>query len=194
MDQLTALLFISDNCFTGLQDGDGTGGGCEVEPCWHRYQEANKYYQPDSPGVNNKQARKCTVLRTYKACLTGLDTSACAGSLNYQGIRRALGTEFRTYNCTQDGPVYPEGPEPERVEPVTPCKFKGRPIYSYCVLFGDPHLMTFSGDQMTCKLEGAWPLIRNEFLTVQVTNAPLSASTRAATVTHKVSVSGVGAQ
>lgn len=160
--------------------------GCNVQPCWELYQEANAYYQADVPGVSNPRARKCTVLRSYKACLVDMDTSECGGALDYQGTRRVLQSEFHKYNCTEEGPVYPEGPEPEKQEEITPCKFNGRAVYSYCALFGDPHLVTFDGTQTTCKLEGAWPLIDNNFFTVQVTNAPLSASTKAATVTHKV--------
>ena len=161
--------------------------GCNVEPCWELYQEANAYYQADVPGVTNAGHRKCIVLRSYKTCLVEVDTSGCAGALGYQGTRRVVQNEFRKYNCSDEGPVYPEGPEPEQKEEITPCKFNGRAVYSYCALFGDPHLVTFEGDQATCKLEGAWPLIDNTFFTVQVTNAPLSASTKAATVTHKVS-------
>ena len=160
--------------------------GCNMEPCWKEYEQANTRYQADVPGVINQQARKCTVLRTYRNCLDKIDSLACAGNLDYQGTKRILQTEFVTYNCSDDGPVYPDGPEPVPVEPATPCKFKGQPVYAYCSLFGDPHLVTFSGEQATCKLEGAWPLIDNNFFTVQVTNSPLSVSTRAATVTQKV--------
>lgn len=165
-----------------------------MQPCWELYQQANAYYQADVPGISNAAARKCTVLRTYKDCLAQIDTSGCAGALGYQGTRRVLQSEFRKYNCTEEGPKYPDGPEPDtQPEEITPCKYNGRPIYSYCALFGDPHLVTFKGDQTTCKLEGAWPLVDNAFFTVQVTNAPLSASTKAATatVTHKVSLNMV---
>lgn len=133
------------------------------------------------------EASKCTVFRTYKACLDDMSSAECAGALDYKSTIRALQSQFRDKNCTENGPKYPDGPSPGIKETVTPCKYKGRPVYSYCALFGDPHLVTFGGEQTTCKLEGAWPLIDNAFLTVQVTNAPLSASTKAATVTHKVS-------
>lgn len=168
-------------------------GRCNTQPCWELYQKANDYYQADVPGISSPEARKCTVLRTYNQCLTEMDvTTECAGGLNYQGSLRILKAEFQNYNCSEEGPLYPAGPEPLRPEePATPCKFNGRPIYQYCALFGDPHLVTFSGEQTTCKLEGAWPLIDNEFLTVQVTNSPIPSSisslgTKAATVTQKV--------
>jgi len=44
---------------------------------------------------------------------------------------------------------------------------------SYCVMFGDPHLRTFSGVVETCRLQGTWPLFENEYLTVQITNGPV---------------------
>lgn len=43
----------------------------------------------------------------------------------------------------------------------------------YCGLFGDPHLRTFNDLKQTCVVKGAWPLIDNQFLVVQVTNVPL---------------------
>lgn len=158
-----------------------------MQPCWELYETANRYYQPDRPLVSNQAARKCVVLRTYKTCLSQLKASApeCTVSLNYQGSLQAVRNQFGDNGCDEEGPVYPEGPEPERTETIVPCRFNGRPIYNYCTMFGDPHLVTFSGEQMTCRLEGAWPLVDNRFLTIQVTNAPLPA-TKAATVTQKV--------
>lgn len=45
--------------------------------------------------------------------------------------------------------------------------------YTHCGFFGDPHLRTFGDEFQTCRVEGAWPLIHNKFLSVQVTNAPV---------------------
>lgn len=142
------------------------------------------------PGVTNADGRKCTVYRTYKACLTELSTlPECKSSLTYRTSLIAVNAQIKEFKCDAEGPIYPErdGGEVPEEETVTPCKFKGPQIYNFCSLFGDPHLVTFSGDQLTCKLEGAWPLIDNQFLTVQVTNALLDASTKSATVTKKVS-------
>lgn len=160
--------------------------GCNTEHCWKLYEQAMIHYQPDKPDISNPEVRDCAVLRTYKQCLlTEVDSSDCSVSLSYRLSLRQTNTEFETKGCEEEGPVYPEGPGPEAPDEV-PCQYNGRPFYNYCSLFGDPHLVTFSGDQSTCKLEGAWPLVDNKFLTVQVTNSPLAASTKSATVTQKV--------
>lgn len=45
--------------------------------------------------------------------------------------------------------------------------------FRLCALFGDPHLKTFNNERQTCVVQGAWPLIDNDFFSVQVTNVPL---------------------
>lgn len=45
----------------------------------------------------------------------------------------------------------------------------------FCALFGDPHVRTFDGRYQTCRARGAWPLIDNAFLAVQVTSVPVAA-------------------
>lgn len=57
---------------------------------------------------------------------------------------------------------------------------------SHCGLFGDPHLQTFGAELQTCRVLGAWPLVENDYLTVQVTNAPVRST---ATVLSKVCLS-----
>jgi len=42
---------------------------------------------------------------------------------------------------------------------------------SLCVVYGDPHVRRFDGQFQTCRVLGTWPLVDNEFLTVQITNA-----------------------
>lgn len=61
----------------------------------------------------------------------------------------------------------------------------GQPNYTHCGFFGDPHLRTFTDDFQTCKVEGAWPLVHNKYLSVQVTNTPVVPGS-AATATSKV--------
>ncbi|MBN3311960.1 RGMA protein, partial [Atractosteus spatula] len=61
------------------------------------------------------------------------------------------------------------------------------PNYTHCGFFGDPHLRTFSDDFQTCKVEGAWPLIHNKYLSVQVTNTPVLPGS-SATATSKLTI------
>ena len=59
----------------------------------------------------------------------------------------------------------------------------------YCGMFGDPHLRTFSDERQTCVVAGAWTLIDNDHLAVQVTNEIVqSTESTSATATSKVSV------
>ncbi|KAJ7335744.1 hypothetical protein JRQ81_013685 [Phrynocephalus forsythii] len=99
-------------------------------------------------------------------------------------------------NCSKDGPTSSTNPE------VThdPCNYSGRqgarehhvgeqapPTYLFCGLFGDPHLRTFKDHFQTCKVEGAWPLIDNNYLSVQVTNVPVVPGS-SATATNKITI------
>ncbi|TNN35944.1 RGM domain family member B [Liparis tanakae] len=61
------------------------------------------------------------------------------------------------------------------------------PVYLFCGLFGDPHLRTFKDSFQTCKVEGAWPLIDNDYLSVQVTNVPVVTGS-SATATNKITI------
>jgi len=40
-------------------------------------------------------------------------------------------------------------------------------------VFGDPHLWTFDGTHHTCRMNGAWPLVNNDYFSVQVTSETL---------------------
>lgn len=59
--------------------------------------------------------------------------------------------------------------------------------FRLCALFGDPHLKTFTEERQTCVVQGAWPLIDNEYFSVQVTNVPLVAGSLA-TATNTITV------
>lgn len=67
------------------------------------------------------------------------------------------------------------------------CQNRGERNFKHCGLFGDPHLRTFSNEFQTCKVEGAWPLIDNDYLVVQVTNA-IVVHRSSATATSKLTV------
>uniref|UniRef100_A0A8C2TV12 Hemojuvelin BMP co-receptor n=1 Tax=Coturnix japonica TaxID=93934 RepID=A0A8C2TV12_COTJA len=104
------------------------------------------------------------------------------------------------HNCSKDGPTSPPRfrapvPDPQSFGLSELCDYEkmfrskhGRPPrYRHCSAFGDPHVRTFHHDFQTCRVEGAWPLLDNEFLFVQATSAPITRGSNA-TVTSKLTI------
>lgn len=59
----------------------------------------------------------------------------------------------------------------------------------HCGMFGDPHLRTFFDVRQTCVVAGAWSLLDNDILAVQVTNEVVQETvSESATATTKVKV------
>ncbi|KAG8456347.1 hypothetical protein GDO86_002216 [Hymenochirus boettgeri] len=99
-------------------------------------------------------------------------------------------------NCSKDGPTSSTNPEftldscnyhSRATERVLRAGEQTQPNYLFCGLFGDPHLRTFQDHFQTCKVEGAWPLIDNNYLSVQVTNVPVVPGS-SATATNKITI------
>ncbi|NWS08798.1 RGMC protein, partial [Motacilla alba] len=64
----------------------------------------------------------------------------------------------------------------------------GRPPgFQHCAAFGDPHIRTFHDDFHTCRVEGSWPLLDNDYLFVQATSSPVAKGSNA-TVTSKLTI------
>ena len=137
----------------------------------------------------------CKALRAYAGC-TQRTSKACRGNLVYHSAVLGISDLMSQRNCSKDGPTSSTNPE------VThdPCNYHSHagarehrggdqnpPNYLFCGLFGDPHLRTFKDHFQTCKVEGAWPLIDNNYLSVQVTNVPVVPGS-SATATNKASV------
>uniref|UniRef100_A0A8C0FH61 Hemojuvelin n=1 Tax=Bubo bubo TaxID=30461 RepID=A0A8C0FH61_BUBBB len=61
------------------------------------------------------------------------------------------------------------------------------PSYQHCAAFGDPHIRTFHDDFHTCRVEGSWPLLDNDYLFVQATSSPVAKGSNA-TVTSKLTI------
>lgn len=67
--------------------------------------------------------------------------------------------------------------------------------FRLCALFGDPHLKTFKDERQTCVVQGAWPLIDNDYFLVQVTNVPVvkgSSATATSMITVMIKPKGNG--
>jgi len=88
---------------------------------------------------------------------------------------------MKSLNCSLDGPVFqrpvaiprPGGQFPHSQVPDSACLYKGPQDHQYCFVFGDPHLWTFDDARHTCRMNGAWPLVDNNYLSVQVTSETL---------------------
>lgn len=182
---VTAILIM---CFS-------FGSACDIAHCQALFSTAK-----DAEGtakiklIATEQAEKphCISLRTYIDCLTK-QRRYCISDLTYNGIIAGLKENMRRLRCSADpeAKVFNQdtmkvvGPLPPREDRM--CSFRGQQKYKQCGLFGDPHLRTFHEDFQTCKVEGAWALVDNEHLTVQVTNDRVVKS-EAATATSKLTV------
>ncbi|CAG5864833.1 unnamed protein product [Menidia menidia] len=137
----------------------------------------------------------CIALRAYALC-TRRQARGCRGDLVYHSAVFRIKELFSQHNCSSEGPTS-STKVPSTSRPALPelCDYESRPPppagppkkYAHCGLFGDPHLRTFRDEFQTCKVEGAWPLIDNRFLSVQVTNVPVVLGS-SATATSKITV------
>lgn len=147
----------------------------------------------------------CTALRAYNGCVRRT-ARTCRGDLAYHSAQHGIEDLMSQHNCSKEGPtstprartpVPPPSPpllpdSQERSDGPEVCHYErslsrnaAPPNYTHCGFFGDPHLRTFGDDFQTCKVEGAWPLIHNKYLSVQVTNTPVVPGSLA-TATSKV--------
>ncbi|XP_036400479.1 repulsive guidance molecule A-like isoform X1 [Megalops cyprinoides] len=144
----------------------------------------------------------CTALRAYNTCVRRT-ARTCRGDLAYHSAQHGIEDLMSQHNCSREGPTSqprprtPPPPRPdsqERSDGPEICHYErgyqrhsAAPNYTHCGFFGDPHLRTFSDDFQTCKVEGAWPLIHNKYLSVQVTNTPVLPGS-SATATSKLTI------
>ncbi|KAG8012629.1 Repulsive guidance molecule A [Nibea albiflora] len=146
----------------------------------------------------------CTALRAYNSCVRRT-ARTCRGDLAYHSAQHGIEDLMSQHNCSKEGPTYqprtplppPPPPPPdsqERSDGPEVCHYErslprntAPPNYTHCGFFGDPHLRTFGDDFQTCKVEGAWPLIHNKYLSVQVTNTPVVPGSLA-TATSKLTI------
>ncbi|XP_008944050.1 PREDICTED: RGM domain family member B-like [Merops nubicus] len=170
-------------------------GDCQLQPpC--RIQKCTTDFVSLTSHLNSALAgfdlEFCKALRAYFAC-TYHNSKVCRGNLVYHSAVLGISDLMSQRNCSKDGPT------PTNLDVIhEPCNYnshreardhqssKKTPyIYLFCGLFGDPHLRTFKDHFQTCKVEGAWPLIDNNYLSVQVTNVPVVPGS-SATATNKV--------
>ncbi|CAH2274325.1 repulsive guidance molecule A [Pelobates cultripes] len=142
----------------------------------------------------------CTALRTYAHC-TRRTARTCRGDLAYHSAVHGIDDLMSQHNCSKDGPTSqprlrtpPPWDSQERSDSPELCHYEKNfhrhaapPNYTHCGLFGDPHLRTFTDTFQTCKIQGAWPIVDNNYLNVQVTNTPVHPGS-SATATTKLTI------
>jgi len=154
-------------------------------------------------GEIEEQPRVCASLQLFKACVSRV-SRLCRGDLNYHTATTLIPKLMEEWKCgnataPKNNSEFQKwfSTRPEPTQPVTATchfqegEFTKSQIVRHCGLFGDPHLRTFDEQKQTCVVKGAWPLIRNKFLTVMVSNVELMPSSRTSqsvTATNKIVV------
>ncbi|MFT7798749.1 repulsive guidance molecule A-like [Arapaima gigas] len=169
---------------------------CRIQRCNAEYVAATS---PSSglPEEAPTDTDYCTALRAYSLC-TRRTARSCRGDLVYHSAVFRIKELFSQHNCSSDGPTFSARPSSTpRPAASEMCDYENHALasgparlqkkYAHCGLFGDPHLRTFRDEFQTCKVEGAWPLIDNRYLSVQVTNVPVVPGS-SATATNKITV------
>ena len=173
-----------------------SAGSCELQGCWDLYQSAqvalglrDEFASRDHTPSPVELRHRCLALRTFLQCIRNM--TRCKGDLSFHSAHRGIERQMKQFNCSMTGPVFPANhavSDSNSGNPTTVCSYRGRAVHKHCGLFGDPHLRTFEDDFQTCKVQGAWPLLDNDYLTVQVTNDPVGLWEGTATATSKVRI------
>lgn len=183
---LLAILFASSVLVVTAQQGK-----CMEtlnDRCTRPYEKTVDAQEPTSSEV------MCPALAIYLRCVEDVKKTvkSCNSNLYYHTISTLIPRLMKDRNCgnvslptnqtvlTSAVPTSPVTSQPTCVN------FKHKQIklasgqikqnshqFRLCALFGDPHLKTFMEERQTCVVQGAWPLIDNEYFSVQVTNVPL---------------------
>ncbi|XP_053405751.1 repulsive guidance molecule A-like isoform X2 [Mercenaria mercenaria] len=159
---------------------------CDVDGCWDESQVAYQTLSQGAAGTgSNKDTDiRCTSLRTYMHCLDNLH--GCKGNIKFHSVKKVVRNQMNHYRCDPNLEIW-TGTPITLLPPDELCTYHGTKVYRHCGLFGDPHIRTFDNKFQTCKVQGAWPLVDNDHLTVQVTNEVVSRSL-SATATTKLTV------
>ncbi|XP_069481553.1 repulsive guidance molecule B isoform X1 [Ambystoma mexicanum] len=177
-------------CWAASGDGQHPQTQCRIHKCSSDFVSLTSHLNTDG-----FELEFCKALRAYAGC-TQKTSKACRGDLVYHSAVLGISDLMSQRNCSKDGPTSSTHPEVAH----DPCNYHSRsgirehllgehsqPTYLFCGLFGDPHLRTFKDHFQTCKVEGAWPLIDNNYLSVQVTNVPVVPGS-SATATNKITI------
>lgn len=150
---------------------------CDLTHCWDLYQSAQEslrihddYPPPKLRSVPSEDIiLRCIAYRTFFLCLRNMSRT-CLGDLNFHSSYKGIEKQMKAFSCNVSGRVFEPASADSRTHlPV--CSFAGlHRTYGHCSIFGDPHVRTFGNTFQTCRMQGAWPLIDNDYITVQVTS------------------------
>lgn len=132
----------------------------------------------------------CSALRSYSTCTRRM-ARACRGDLAYHSAVQGIEDLLIQHRCPRAGPTAQPRPLPQGTLAGELCLYERRlaaargprPEYVHCGVFGDGHVRTFNSHFHTCAVEGAWPLIDNDFLYVQATSSATRPGSRATALT-----------
>ncbi|XP_060889310.1 hemojuvelin [Labrus mixtus] len=132
----------------------------------------------------------CSALRSYAMCTRRM-ARACRGDLAYHSAVQGIEDLLIQHRCPRAGPTAQPRPLPQGTLSGDACLYersffsreRRMPEYLHCSVFGDPHVRTFNHDFQTCAVQGAWPLVDNEYLYIQATSSPTREGTQATALT-----------
>ncbi|TRY95864.1 hypothetical protein DNTS_021396 [Danionella cerebrum] len=196
---LQLLVLGTLSCLSHTGESQVQTPQCRIQKCTGDFVALTSHLSPSLDGFDTEF---CKALRAYSAC-TQRTAKSCRGNLVFHSAMLGITDLMSQRNCSKDGPTSSTHP----FIPIEPCNYHSRhhhhhhhqqqqiqgapelprASYLFCGLFGDPHLRTFRDHFQTCKVEGAWPLIDNNYLSVQVTNVPVVYGS-SATATNKVTI------
>ena len=155
------------------------------------YQVQMEYEYSSHPQLGSDKWRGlCISQRTFYHCLKAMYRNKsldCHSNLGFRSAHNGIERRMEEMNCSLDGEVFDPSKVPKDQRQV--CTYDGPPALRYCTLFGDPHLRTFWDKLETCQIQGAWPLLDNRYLTVQVTSKAVNNLAGPATAITQVSLS-----
>ncbi|EFO15281.2 hypothetical protein LOAG_13231 [Loa loa] len=146
---------------------------CMVDYCADMYSE-----RLDEGGILiGMNAPYCQIITDYIYCLSETNRT-CRGNLKYHTLQTLLHRQRREFSCNS----FPETMKPSNYVPIGcafPTDTAPHTMQRYCGLFGSRHLRTLNGHFVTCARTGAYPLINNKHLLIQITHSFLGSGTTA---------------
>ncbi|XP_038163573.1 hemojuvelin [Cyprinodon tularosa] len=158
------------------------GASCRILRCNSEFVAATVHLSSsgaEALGKDSANSAYCSALRSYSMCTKRM-ARPCRGDLAYHSAVQGIEDLLIQHRCPRAGPTAQPRPQAQGTVSGDTCLYEKNhfrregqmPEYLYCSIFGDPHIRTFNNDFQTCAVSGAWPLIDNDYLYVQVTSLP----------------------